>query len=454
VPAPRFAARFPKDDLQIVHRHAAGIDLSGRNGHFIAVEISETELEVLEVGGMTPDVEQWVAYLQAHGVTSIAMEATGVYWMPIYDALAGAGIEVYLVNPCHAKNVPGRPKDDKLDARWLQKLHKYGLLTASFRPSEEIRPLQSYWRQRTYLVRRCADAVRHQQKALDMMNLRPHKVLSDLDGVTGQRIVQAIVEGERDPAKLAAFRDKRCACTEEELQAAMTGYYQDHHLFALKQAYERYQFYHRQLAAIDEQLETVVTAQVPLSDEALTQVIAQDPHPLPHGKHAPTFHVAALIAQWLGVDPTTLPGIADQTALGLVSELGRDMSPWATDRRFGAFLGIAPLRKVSGGKVLSTRTRPGIHPAGVLFLQAAATITRSDTALGGFYRRLAVRLGKAKALTATAYKIARLYYHLLKEGRDYVEQGLQQYEERYQAQQLANLRKKAKRLGFELMPAA
>lgn len=454
VPKPRFSARFPQTNLQVVNRHAAGIDLSGRHGHFLAVEVSETELEVLEVGGLTPDLAEWIPYLLKHQVTTVAMEATSIYWIPVADELEHVGIDVNLVNPCHAKNVPGRPKDDKLDARWLQTLHKYGLLTASFRPSEEIRPLQSLWRQRTYLVRRCADAIRHQQKALDMMNLRPHQVLSDLDGVTGQRIVQAIVDGERDPARLAAFRDKRCACTEEELQAALTGFYQDHLVFALKQAYERYQFYHQQIAEIDAQLEVLLTELIPQEPEAIQEAVAQDTHPLPHGKHAPAFNVVALLILLLGVDPTQLPGIAAQLALGLLAELGTDLTRWATDRRFGAFLGIAPVLKISGGKVLSSKTRPGIHPAGVLFLQAAAAVAKTDTALGAFYRRLAVRIGKPKALTATAYKIARMYYHLLRDGQEYVELGAQQYEARYHAQQLALLRKKAKALGFELTPAA
>lgn len=454
VPAPRFSARFPKEDLHVINRHAAGIDLSGRNGHFLAVEVSETELEVLEVGGMTPDLAQWIPYLLDHGVTTVAMEATSIYWVPVYDALEHVGLEVFLVNPCHAKNAPGRPKDDKLDARWLQKLHKYGMLTASFRPSEEIRPLQSLWRQRTFLVRRCADAIRHQQKALDQMNLRPHQVLSDLDGVTGQRIVRAILDGERDPARLSSFRDKRCACSEEELQAALMGFYQDHLVFALKQAYERYQFYHQQIAEIDAQIETLLTALIPQEPEAIQEAVVQDKHPLPHGKHAPAFNVTALLILLLGVDPTRLPGIAAQIALGLFAELGTDLTRWATDRRFGAFLGIAPVKRISGGKVLSSKTRPGIHPAGVLFLQAAAAVAKTDTALGAFYRRLAIRIGKPKALTATAYKIARMYYHLLCDGQEYVELGAQQYEERYQIRQLALLRKKAKSLGFELTPAA
>ena len=454
VPAPRFSARFPKEDLSIIHRHAAGIDLSGRNGHFIAVEVSDSELEVLEVGGMTPDIEVWVGYLVSHGVTTVAMEATSVYWMPVYDALEKVGIEVCLVNPSHAKNVPGRPKDDKLDARWLQKLHRYGLLSASFRPSEEIRPLQSLWRQRTTLVRQMADAVRHQQKALDMMNIRVHKVISDLAGATGQRIVQAIIYGERDAVRLSALRDKRCKCTEEELQAALTGYYQDHLVFGLKQAKERYDFLEKQVAQVDVEVESRLIALIPEDDTVIADAVKQSSQPLPCGKHAPTFNVVALLLMLLQVDPTILPGIGAQIALGLLAELGRDMTRWATDRHFGAYLGLAPLLKISGGKLLSSRTRHGIHPAAVLFLQAAAAVIQTDTALGAFYRRLAVRIGKPKALTATAYKIARMYYHLLRDGQAYVEQGAQQYEERYRKQQLALLRKKAKSLGYEVIPAA
>lgn len=439
--SPRFSARFPKEGLQVIHRNAAGIDLSGRSGHFIAVEINDKELEVLEVGGMTPDLAQWIPYLKNHGVTTVAMEATGVYWIPVYDALERVGIEVFLVNPYHAKNVPGRPKDDKLDARWLQKLHKYGLLTASFRPSEEIRPLQSYWRQRSSLVRQCAKAVLQQQKALDMMNLRPHKLLSDLDGLTGQLIVQAIIDGERDPAKLASFRNIQCTCTEEELCAAMTGYYQDHHILALKHARERYVCFHQQIAEIDARIEALLTSLIPMDDTVVKELVAQDKRPSPRGKHAPEFNVAASLSLLLGVDPTTLPGIGLQLALGLLAELDRDMNCWPTEKHFGAYLGVAPVLKISGGKVLSSRTRPGIHPAGTFFLQAATSVTRTDTALGSFYRRLAVRIGKGKALTATAYKIARMYYHLLKEGQTYVELGAKQYEEKYRAQQLAQLRK-------------
>ncbi len=453
VPSPRFCARYPKGDLPVIHRHAAGIDLAGRGGHFIAVEVSETELEVLEVGGMTPDIEEWVPYLKSHGVTTVAMEATGVYWMPVYDALEKAGIEVFLVNPSHAKNVPGRPKDDKLDARWLQKLHRYGLLSASFRPSEDIRPLQSFWRQRVRLVRSCADALRRRQKALDEMNLRPHKVLSDLDGLTGQRIVDAFIAGERDPATLAAFRDQHCRCSEEELRAALTGYYQKHLVFALKQARNTYKFIETQIAELDLQIQQHLTSMIPLPEDEATDSASIDAHEMTPGKHAPPFDIPATLVRLLGVDPTQLPGVGGLIALGLLSELGYDMSRWPTDRHFASYLGLAPVEKISGGKRISSRTRPGIHPAASLLLQAAVVTVRCDNAIGGFYRRKAAAIGKQKALFATAHKIATFYYHLSKDGQQYVELGVQEYEAKYQAHQVALLKKKAKKLGFDLSRA-
>ena len=451
---PRFSKRYARvEDLPVVHRHAAGIDLGGDVSHFVAVEVGD-EIEVQEFGGMTPDLHALVAYLTTHEVTTVAMEATGVYWMPVYDLLEAAGFEVYLVNPSHVKNVPGRRKDDKLDCRWLQKLHTYGLLSASFRPSEEIRPLRSFYRQRSTLVQLAADEVRRMQKALDVMNVRIHKAISDLCGVTGLRIVRAIVAEERDPAVLASLRDPRCQCSREELCQALTGHYHPSQVVALRQALARYDFLVAQIAELDREIETYLTTLIPLPDDDIAATIAAAAQPLPTGKHAPAFNVTAYVDLFTGHDPTVLPGIGPQLALGLLAELGRDMAPWPTDKHFGAYLALAPQHKISGGKVLASKTRPGSHPAAVLFRQAAAAVIRTDSALGAFYRRLAIRIGSAKALTATAYKIARMYYHLLRDGRAYVELGEQAYDAKYRKQQIAALEKKAKRFGLTVTPAA
>jgi transposase len=450
----RFTKRYQRvEELPVVHRHAAGIDLAGAASHFVAVEIGD-EIEVREFGGTTDEVKALVAYLGHQGVTTVAMESTGVYWMVVYDLLEAAGLEVYLVNPTHVKSVPGRRKDDKLDCRWLQKLHKYGLLSASFRPSPEDRPLQSYYRQRTRLIRLAADELRRMQQALDVMNVRLHKVLSDLAGVTGLQIVRAIVAGEHDPAVLATYRDPRCACTPEELQAALTGHYLPQQVLALQQALARYDLLTEQLTALDQAIETALQQLLPLADDDIAAQVAANPMPPAQGKHAPAFPVMSYLYLLTGQDATQLPGIAASSALGLQAEIGRDLTKWPTVKHFTSYLTLAPVPKISGGKRLSSRTRPGVHPAAVIFKQAAAAVTRTDTALGAYYRRLALRIGSGKALTATARKIAEQYYYLMRYGQAYVEVGAQRDEERYRQRPIAVLSKQAQKLGLVVSPAA
>ena len=475
-PRQPFLKRYQRlEDLPVVHRHPAGIDLAGDAPHFTAIEIGDDEIEVRSFEGTTADVQAMVAYLLAQQVTSVAMEATGVYWMVIYDLLEAAGIAVFLVNPTHVKNVPGRRKDDKLDARWLLKLHKYGLLSASFRPNPEDRPLQQFHRQRTRLIQLAADEMRRMHKALDIMNVRIHKAITDLGGVTGMRIVRAIVAGNHDPASLAAFRDPHCACTPTELQAALTGHYLPEQLLALKQALARYDLLNEQVADLDTAIETVLRALLaaqpaapppptdtgtaptatgasalpppapPLSLECRLAAIPVEPN---QGKHAPAFHVAGYLQLLTGQNATILPGIGPASALGVLAELGRDLSKWPTVKHFTSYLTLAPVQKISGGKVLRSRTRPGVHPAAAIFKQAAASVSRTDTALGAFYRRMAVQVGSGKALVATARKIAEQYYYLLCYGRDYVEAGAKLYEERYRQQQIRVVTKKAQKLGL------
>jgi transposase len=450
----KFSKRYTRvEEMPVVHRHAGGIDLAGAASHFVAVEIGQ-DIEVREFGGTTAEVQEMVAYMVDHQVTTVAMEATGVYWMVVYDLLETAGIEVYLVNPTHVKNVPGRRKDDKLDCRWLQKLHKYGLLSASFRPNPEDRPLQSFVSQRTRLIQLAADEMRRMQKALDIMNVRIHKALSDVGGVTGMAIIRAIVAGERAPAVLAQYRDARCACTPQELEAALTGHYVPHQVVALKLALARYDQLGQQVVELDTLIEGVLRGLIPLGEEALDADLADHPGPAPTGKHAPTFAVTRLVELVLGQDATALDGIGPVSALCLLGLLGRDFSKWATDKHFTSHLTLAPVPKISGGKLMSSRTHPGTHPAAVIFKQAAAAVTRTDTALGAYYRRLAVRVGRGKALTATARKIAVKYYYLMKEGRAYLDIGAHADDERYRRQQIAQLTKRATKLGLTVSAAA
>lgn len=326
------------------------------------------------------------------------------------------------------------------------------MLSASFRPDEEIRPLRSLRRQRKRLVDLSADEVRRMQKALDVMNVRIHKAISDLGGVTGQRLVRALINGERDLDVLVSLRDPRCRCTVKELKEALTGHYLPEELLALKQAVGRYDLCLQQIADVDKEIERYLGSLLPFTEEELQEKVEASTLALPKGKHVPAYNVAAYVELYTGQDATVIPGIGAQNAFELLAELGKDMSKWPTERHFGSFLSLAPVERISGGKVLSSKTGQGCHPATVIFRQAAASQATADNAIGAFHRRLASRLGRAQALTATAYKIARMYYHLMREGRAYIEIGAQAYEEKFRKQQIASLYRKAERLGFTVTP--
>lgn len=450
----RFTKRYKSvEEMPVVNRHAAGIDLAGAASHFVAVEIND-EIEVREFGGTTNEVNDMVAYMAAHNVTTVAMESTGVYWNVVYDLLEVSGIEVYLVNPSHVKNVPGRRKDDKLDCRWLQKLHKFGLLSASFRPNPEDRPMQSLQRQRTRIVELSAQEIQRMQQAMDMMNIRPHKELSDVGGVTGMRIIRAIVNGERDPAKLALNRDRRCASTLEELEAALTGYYIPEQVLSLKQALERYDLQQKHIFEIDMAMEQVLRGLIPMDDEEIAAKVASSPTLKPTGKHPPQFPVMNYLLLLTGKDATCIDGIGPATALSLLALLGRDFTKWKTAKHFTSHITLAPVQKISGGKLLKSNTRAGGHPVGTIFKQAAASVTRTDTALGAHYRSLALRVGRGKALTAIARKLAVQYYQLMRYDREYIDNGSEEYEERQLQRQIKALSKRASKLGLTLTKAA
>ena len=458
--APKFSQEYETlDRLPVVHGHAAGIDIGGALSHFVAVQLTPTKVAVREFGCDTEDLCALRDYLRKQQVTTVALESTGVYWIPVYDILTEAGITVCLVNPTQVKNVPGRRKDDKLDCQWLLKLHTYGLLSASFRPSAEILPLRAIWRVRQQLILLQADEIRRMQKALDEMNLRVHKVISDLAGVTGQAIIQAIIDGERDPAVLATYRDCRIACTEEELRRALVGHYRPELIFLLTLAQERYRLLRTQITACDTQVEALLRQLIPLADDDIAAKVqaAGAARPLTatdQRKHLPAYDLETYLALWLGCDATTPPGLGPALVMTLVSELGVDMSHWKTEKHFGAYLTLAPKHDISGGKILSRKTRKSAQRAAAAFRQAAASVSRTDSALGAFYRRLAPRIGSAKALVATAYKIARIYYRLLRYGQAYVDVGMEAYEAKYHAQQLKSLEKRAKALGYQVVPRA
>ncbi len=385
-------------------------------------------------------------WLMQCGITTVAMESTGVYWIPVYEMLEERGLEVLLVNARDVKNVPGR-KTDVQDAQWLQQLHHYGLLRGSFRPTQQIVALRAYLRQRESLQQYAAAHIQHMQKALDQMNVQLHHVVTGITGLTGMRIIRDILAGTRDPAVLAQHRDGRCKASLEVITEALVGNYRDEHVFVLRQAVELYDCYQQRVAACDQEIERmlhqiqedIAPPEVPLSSPRRKQA-----NPLGFDARTALYHI-------LGLDVTQLPGIGPYLGLKLVAECGTDMSRWPSAKHFTSWLTLAPRRKISGGRVLSSHTRRSSNRAAALLRLAAVSVGRTQTALGAFYRRLAARVGKAKAITATARKIAVLFYNSVRYGMDYVDPGASYYEERYQQRVLANLRRRAQTLGYALV---
>lgn len=435
-------------DLKMVNPAAAAIDI-GSTMHMAAVNPDACDTPVRAFGTFTQDLHDLADWFKACGVTSVAMESTGVYWIPAFEVLEARGFDVILVNARYAKNVPGR-KTDVSDAGWLRQLHSYGLLRGSFRPAAEIATLRAYLRQRERLVEYAAAHIQHMQKALMEMNLQLHHVVSDITGATGMRIIRAIVAGERDPEVLAAFRDIRCHSSIEVIKAALFGNDRAEHIFALTQSLDLYDFYQAKIEDCDRKLEAAVAALTVRADGAAPA--------LPKARtkrkqvNAPSFDVRAALYGVLGTDLTQIHGLGPSLALKLVAECGTDLRAWKTAKHFTSWLCLAPGNKISGGKLLSSRTRRSSSRAAALLRLAATTIGRNDTALGAFYRRLSSRIGKQKAVTATARKIAVLFYNAVRFGMAYHDPGAAAYEERHRTRVLANLQRRAKTFGFELAP--
>lgn len=436
--------------LSTVHPHAAGIDI-GATMHVVAVPAGRSETPVRTFQTFTADLEALAAWLQEVGITTVAMESTGVYWIPLFELLEARGFEVLLVNARAVKHVPGR-KTDVQDAQWLQQLHQYGLLRGSFRPREQIVPLRAYLRERESLIAAAAAHVQHMQKALIQMNLQLQHVLSDITGTTGLAIIRAIVAGEHDPAALAQHRDPRCQASPETIRAALTGHYRPEHVFALRLALARYEFHHAQAAECDRAIAAVLatlTAQRPAPASPLPA-----PRRRRRPKHPLAGDVRTALHTLLGVDVTQIDAVGPDTALRLVGECGDDLRAWPTAKHFTSWLCLAPANKVSGGRRLSTKTRTSANRAAALLRLAAVSIGRTQTALGAFYRRLAARVGKAKAVTATARKLAVLFYNAVRFGTAYRDPGVAAYEARYRQRVLRNLHRRAKAFGFRLVSDA
>ena len=440
------------DTLQVIHPNAAGIDI-GSFEHWVAVRPDQIERPIRCFQGFTADLQAMADWLEECGVETIAMESTGVYWIPVYQVLEARGFNVYLVNAHHTKNVSGR-KRDASDSDWIRQLHAYGLLSASFQPEAHIRELRAYLRHREMLISYAASHIQHMQKSLTQMNLHLHHVISDITGKTGMQIIRAIVAGERNPNVLATYRDRRVKASEETIAKALQGNYRDEHIFPLKQNLELYDYYQRQLNACDCQIETLLQS-FPTVEEVESKIPSKASKPKAKRKkktdNAPKFDTQTYLRQITGVDLFAVPGLSDSTLLGIVSEVGTDMSPWETEKHFTAWLRLAPNNKISGGKILSRKTQKTKNRANKHFRLAAQSLATSDCALGAFYRRMRYRHGPAKANTATARKLACLYYRMIKFKIEYKETSAEEYDRYFKERQIKNLKKRAQTLGFKLV---
>lgn len=378
------------------------------------------------------------------------MESTGVYWIPVYEILASRGFEVFLVNARHVKNVPGRNKTDVVDCQWIQQLHTYGFLSASFHPEEDFRVLRSYMRQRENLINYSSQHIQHMQKALFEMNLQLPNVVSDITGVTGLKIIRDIVSGIQSPEMLAKHRDRRCKKSEEVIAKSLHGHYRDEHVFALKQALELYDTFREKIAACDKEVEKIIT-DIALKTESSYTEEKKRKKPRKY-KNSMSFSVESFLKQITGIDLTKINGLDGHSTLKLISEIGLDMTKWPTAKHFGSWLGLAPGSKISGGKVLSSKTKKSNNRAANILRIAASTLHSSKSALGAYLRRQKSRLGSPKAITATAYKIARLVYTMLKNRCEFTDTGQDYYEKQYKDRVLKNFKRKAKDLGFNIIP--
>ena len=437
------------EGLPVTHAHAAGIDI-GSWSHWVCVGADQAR-HIREFPAPTDGLHALVAFWQEQHVDTVALESTGIYWIPLYELLEAHGIEVLLVDPSYTKHVRGRPKSDRRDCQWIYRLHSVGLLAAAFRPDEKTCQLRSYLRQRANVVRYAAQHIQHMQKALEQMNLKLTEIISDITGTTGRRIIQAILRGVRDPAKLAKYRDGRCKASEAEIAQALTGSYRAEHLFALRQASQAWQFYQQQRDQLDLQIEQQLGRMK--QDRALPPLPARK---RTYGRkpHEPRFDVRRALYYVVGLDLTEIEGIGEMTALTIISEIGPEVSKFATVKRFCSWLGLCPQLKKSGGRVLSSRTRPGVNRAAAAFRIAASSLHASKGALGAFLRHKKAHLGAPKAVTAAAHKLARLVYLALKHGLPYVRQTQEEYEAKVRAQQLRALKKKAKQLGLTVLEPA
>jgi transposase len=450
-PNPKAKPSSTGNALSIIHPDAGGLDI-GASEIYACVPPERDAQAVRNFGTFTADLHQLAQWLVKCRIKTVAMESTGVYWVPVFEILESYGIEVYLVDARQLKQVPGR-KSDVNDCQWIQQLHSFGLLRRCFQADEEMRALRILVRHREMLIRNRSTHILHMQKALQMMNVQLTQVVSDITGQTGLRIIRAILAGERDPQQLAQLRNAKCARTVQEIARALEGSYKAEHLFALRQAVELYDFYGQQMAACDLEMERLYAQITPPPAEAKPP---SNPPPAPSKqrprKNQANFDLKSVLFDLTGVDLTAVPGLDALTVQSVLGEIGTDMSHWPTVKHFCSWLGLAPRHEKSGGKLLRNRTLKSANRANTALRVAAQAVARSSSALGAFFRRIKAKHGPAKAIVATAHKLARIIYFMLRDRTPYVDLGADYYTEQQQANLLRYLNRKAKSLGMVLMP--
>jgi transposase len=435
--------------LTQINLNAAGLDI-GASEIYTCVPPGRDEQSVRVFATFTPDLHALADWLKHCGVTTVAMESTGVYWIPIFQILEDRGFEVFLVNAQYVKNVTGR-KTDILDCQWIQQLHTYGLLHASFRPDEQTCALRSLVRHREMLLRYRASHIQHIQKALEQMNLKLANVLSDVTGVTGLKILRDIIAGVQDPEQLAKHRDWRCRKSDSDIAKSLTGDYRREHLFALQQAVELYDIYTAKLQACDDEIATRLSQFTPQVNVEEYPLPPPTRRPSTRPKNHPQNDLRPSLYQLAGVDLTQIDGLDVLTVQTILSEIGTDMSKWATVKQFTSWLGLSPQNAKTGGRIIRTKTKPTNNRANLAFRQAAAALIHSKSALGNFYRRIRTKLGTPKAVVAAAHKLARIVYHMLKEKTPFVTVSPHQEDAQYRERALKQLQRKAQRLGVKIV---
>lgn len=425
--------------LTVVNHTAAGIDVSDSE-MMVAYPINSEQLEVRAFGCFTRDLHSIANCLKENGITTIAMESTGVYWIPLFLMLQEYGFEVYLVNAKHVKNVTGR-KDDESDAEWIQKLHSCGLLSASFQPDNMERTLRSMVRHRKNMVRTSATYLNRMQKALELMNIKLHTIISDIDGKTGLLILEAILAGERDPEVLADLRDKRIKASREDIIKSLEGNWTEEHLFELRQCYQLYCTHRQMIVECDKEIEKQLIVQIASKNEGLIPDFSKVKRKAT-AKHKVQFNLTAYLKEILAVDVTEVCGISEINALTILSEVGKDMTKWKTEHHFTSWLGLAPNTKISGGKEISSKIMKKKHHAGQAFRMAANGLYNSKSPLGDYFRRIRTKAGAPKAIVATARKLAIIYYKMITNKEAFNPKAMEEYRQKYKEKKINQLKKK------------